>query len=129
MLMGYPYLDLIEKCIKISPDIRFATVCNLDGEVKYSQHRPGAKNLLTPRESLKSLESAARAWKLRNEFSSKIGKGEFVLAQYGKIKRIVIPLDRNHLLYLTTTKKADHTKILSKATKLKLGKLKTKVSD
>jgi len=124
--MGYPYLDLVEKCLKISPDIRFVTVCDMDGEVKYSQHRPGAKNLLTARESLKSLESAARAWRLRNEFSSKIGKGEFVLAQYGKLKRIAIPLDKDHLLYLTTTKKADHTKILNKATKLKLGKLKTK---
>jgi len=98
----------------------------MEGEVKYSEHRAGAKNLLTYRESLKSLESAARAWRTRNEFSSKIGKGEFVLAQYGKIKRIVIPLDKNHLLYMTTTKKADHTKIINKATKLKLKKIKKK---
>ena len=124
--MSYPYLDVIEKCLKISPDIRYATVCDMEGEVKYSEHRAGAKNLLTYRESLKSLESAARAWRIRNEFSSKIGKGEFVLAQYGKIKRIVIPLDKNHLLYMTTTKKADHTKIINKATKLKLKKIKKK---
>jgi len=124
--MSYPYLDVIEKCLKISPDIRYATVCDMEGEVKYSEHRAGAKNLLTYRESLKSLESAARAWRTRNEFSSKIGKGEFVLAQYGKIKRIVIPLDKNHLLYMTTTKKADHTKIINKATKLKLKKIKKK---
>jgi len=124
--MSYPYLDVIEKCLKISPDIRYATVCDMEGEVKYSEHRAGAKNLLTYRESLKSLESAARAWRIRNEFSSKIGKGEFVLAQYGKIKRIVIPLDKNHLLYMTTTKKADHTKIINKATKLKLTKIKKK---
>ncbi len=122
--MGFPYLDLIEKVLKISPDIRFATVCNMLGEVKYSEHRSNAKNLLTQRESLKSLESAARAWSLRNEFASKIGKGEFVIAQYGKIKRIVIPLDKDHLLYMTTTKNADHTKIVKKATKLKLGKIK-----
>jgi len=124
--MSYPYLDVIEKCLKISPDIRYATVCDMEGEVKYSEHRAEAKNLLTYRESLKSLESAARAWRIRNEFSSKIGKGEFVLAQYGKIKRIVIPLNENHLLYMTTTKKADHTKIINKATKLKLKKIKKK---
>jgi len=122
--MGFPYLDLIEKVLKISPDIRFATVCNMFGEVKYSEHRSNAKNLLTQRESLKSLESAARAWSLRNEFALKIGKGEFVIAQYGKIKRIVIPLDKDHLLYMTTTKNADHTKIVKKATKLKLGKIR-----
>ncbi len=122
--MGFPYLDLVEKALKISPEIRFATVCNMLGEVKYSEHRSGAKNLLSQRESLKSLESAARAWTLRNEFASKIGKGEYVLAQYGKVKRIVIPLDNDHLLYMTTTKNADHNKITNKATKLKLGKIK-----
>ena len=123
-VMGFPYLDLIEKALKISPDIRFATVCNMFGEVKHSKHRSNAKNLLTQRESLKSLESATRAWSLRNEFASKIGKGEFVIAQYGKIKRIVIPLDKDHLLYMTTTRNADHNKIVKKATKLKLGKIK-----
>ena len=122
--MGFPYLVLIEKALKISPDIRFATVCNMFGEVKHSEHRSNAKNLLTQRESLKSLESATRAWSLRNEFASKIGKGEFVIAQYGKIKRIVIPLDKDHLLYMTTTRNADHNKIVKKATKLKLGKIK-----
>jgi len=122
--MGFPYLDLVEKALKLSPDIRFATVCNMLGEIKYSEHRPNAKNLLTQRESLKSIESATRSWSVRNEFASKIGKGEFVIAQYGKIARIVIPLDKNHLLYMTTDKNADHTKIAKKATKLKLGKIK-----
>ena len=122
--MGFPYLDLVEKALKISPDIRFATVCNMLGEVKYSEHRPNAKNLLTQRESLKSIELASRAWSVRNEFALKIGKGEFVIAQYAKIARIVVPLDKDHLLYMTTTKNADHTKIAKKATKLKLGKIK-----
>ena len=124
--MGSPYLDLVEKALKISPKIQFATVCNMLGVVKYSEHRTGAKNLLSHSESVKSLESATRAWKLRNEFASKTGKAEFVLAQYGKIKRIVIPLDKGHLLYMTTTKNADHNKIITKATKLKLGKIKIK---
>ncbi len=122
--MGFPYLDLVEKALNLSPNIRFATVCNMLGEIKYSQHKPNAKNLLSQRESLKSIESASRAWSVRNEFSSKIGKGEFVIAQYGKIARIVVPLDKDHLLYITTTKNADHIKIARKATKLKLGKIK-----
>jgi len=121
-MMGFPYLDLIEEAMKISKDIRFATVCDMNGDVKYSEHRAGAKNLLTNRESLKSLESAARSWKMRNESSSKIGKGQYVLAEYGKIKRITLPLDNQHLLYLTVNKKSDHNKIITKATKLKLKK-------
>jgi len=124
--MKNPYLDLVGKVLKISPEIRFVIISNLLGEVKYSQNKTGVKNLLTHKESLSSLESATRAWTLRNSFSSKIGKGEFVIAQYGKIKRITIPLNQDHLLYLTTTKKADHDKIINKASKLKLGKLKKK---
>ncbi len=125
-MMGFPYLDLVEKAMKISKDIRFATICDMNGEVKYSEHRAGAKNLLTNRESLKSLESAARSWKMRNESSSKIGKGQYVLAEYGKIKRITLPLDKQHLLYLTVNKKSDHNKIIKKATKLKLKKTTSK---
>ena len=122
--MGFPYLDLVEKALKISTDIRFVTICNMLGEVKYSQHRKNAKNLLTHRESIKSIESATRAWSVRNEFASKIGKGEFAIAQYGKIARITVPLGKDHLLYMTTSKNADHIKIAKKAAKLKLGKIK-----
>ncbi len=125
--MGDPYIDLVEKALKISTEIQFATVCNMLGVVKHSEHRSDAKNFLSKTERLKSIESATRAWSLRNEFASKIGKGEFVIAQYGKIKRIVIPLDNDHLLYMTTTKNADHNKITNKATKLKLGKIKKKI--
>lgn len=122
--MADPYIDLVEKALKISPEIKFATVCNMLGEIKYSEHRSDAQNFLSKPERRKSIESATRAWSLRNEFASKIGKGEFVIAQYGKIKRIVIPLGNDHLLYMTTTKNADHNKITNKATKLKLGKIK-----
>jgi hypothetical protein len=119
-----PYVDLVEKALKISPEIQFATVCNMLGVVKHRDYKSNAKNLLSQSERIKSIESATRAWSLRNEFASKIGKGEFVIAQYGKIKRIVIPLDDDHLLYLTTTKNADHNKITSEAIKLKLGTIK-----
>ena len=120
--MDKPYLDLIEKAMKISQDIRFATVCDMKGEIICSEHRSDTKSLLSFGESLRSLESAARSWKVRNEFSSKIGKGEYAFAEYGKIKRIAIPLDDKNLLYLTTTKKADHTEIINQATKLQLNK-------
>jgi hypothetical protein len=63
---------------------------------------------------------------MRNESSNKIGKGQYVLAEYGKIKRITLPLDKQHLLYLTVNKKSDHNKIIKKATKLKLKKTTSK---
>ena len=94
------------------------------GEIKHSDHKPNTNNFLLKSEHLKSIESATRAWSLRNEFASKIGKGEFVIAQYGEIKCIVIPLDDDHFLYLTTTKNTDHNKITNKVIEFKLGKIR-----
>ncbi|NOQ44905.1 MAG: hypothetical protein GQ471_04540 [Nitrosopumilus sp.] len=114
------YQSLQEKAMKISPSIRYATITDLNGKVKSSDHRKGVKNLLTAQESLKSLKTSANIWKARNQLSRKIGKGKYALAEYGKIKRIVIPLEKGHLLYLTTSTRADHSAILRKATRLKL---------
>ena len=114
------YQSLQEQAMKISPAIRYATITDLNGRIKSSGHKKGVRNLLTTKESLKSLKSSASIWKARNQISGKIGRGKYALAEYGKIKRIVIPLDDAHLLYLTTSPRADHSKIISKATKLKL---------
>jgi len=90
-------------------------------EQKYWEiNTKGVKNLLTAKQSLQSLKTSANTWKARNQLSGKIGKGKYALAEYEKIKRIVMPLDNKHLLYLTTSARADHSKIISKATKLKL---------
>jgi hypothetical protein len=118
--LSMDYQSFQEKAMKISPSIRYATITDLNGRVKSSGHRKGVKNLLTTKESLQSLKSSANIWKARNQLSRKIGKGKYALAEYGKIKRIVIPLEKGHLLYLTTSARADHSQILRKATRLKL---------
>ena len=114
------YQGFQERAMKISPSIRYATITDLNGKIKASGHRKGVKNLLTAKESIQSLKSSANIWKARNKLSRKIGKGKYALAEYDKIKRIVIPLDRNHLLYLTTSSRADHTNIIRRAARLKL---------
>ena len=53
--MGNPFNDLVEKALKISPEIKFVTVCNLLGEVMHSEHRLGVKKLLTLKERRKSI--------------------------------------------------------------------------
>jgi hypothetical protein len=75
--------------------------------------------MLSPEENQKSLDQAVIAWKNRNEFANKIGRGMYVLAVYEKIKRITMPLDDEHLLYITMEVNANHDKIIEKALKLK----------
>lgn len=111
------YVDIIN----IDPKIRLVTICDTDGNIMYSRHRQGVKNLLTSEESKKSLELAMNSWKARSELWHKIGKGKYVLAEYEKIKRITMPFGDSLLLYVTTEVEADHSKILGRIRKLESG--------
>jgi hypothetical protein len=99
-------------------NIRMVTICDTDGKIMYSDHRPGVTNLLTPDESRKSLEMAVNAWKSRSQLTPKIGKGKYVLAEYEKIKRITMPLGDKHLVYVTTEPQANHVNIISEIARL-----------
>jgi len=105
--------------MRIDPRVRFATIFDINGTILFSAHRDGVTNLLSPEENKKALDQAIDAWKSRNEYANKIGKGKYVLAVYEKIKRITMPLDDEHFLYITTEANADHEKIIEKALKLK----------
>ena len=104
--------------MKIDPKIRFATICNMNGRIMYSGHRKGVKNLLTPSESKRSLQQAVNIWRLRNKLAPKIGKGKYVLAEYGKIKRITARLGNKHILYVSTSVRANHAKIINRILRL-----------
>lgn len=106
--------------MKLDPQIRLVTICDMDGNILLSHHRRGTVNLLTPEESRKSLEMAVKGWKTRSELAPKIGKGKYVLAEYEKVKRVTMPLGDNHLLYLTTEVNADHDKIINGIRKIPL---------
>ena len=113
------YEELYQSILKMDRKIRYATIFDINGEIKYSGHRQDVTSMLTPDESKKSLQQAISAWKNRNEYADKIGKGKYVLAAYEKIKRITIPLDDEHLLYITTETDANHDNIIKKTLDLK----------
>jgi hypothetical protein len=107
------YQKLYQDIMGLDKNIRMVTICDTDGKIMYSDHRPGITNLLTPDESKKSLEMAVNAWKSRSQLAPKIGKGRYVLAEYEKIKRITMPLGDRHLVYVTTELQANHSNIIS----------------
>ena len=109
---------LYEKIMEIDSQIRFATIANKDGKIEQTGHREGITNVLTVEESKKSLQQAIDSWNARNDLSEKIGDGKYVLAEYTKIKRITIPMGKEHLIYLTTDVNANHTKIIDETLKL-----------
>jgi len=118
--MNMNYQKIYSEIMKLDPNVRMATICDSNGKIMFSDHKPGVSNLLSPEESKKSLEMATNAWKSRNELAAKIGKGKYVLAEYEKIKRITLPLGGDHMLYITTEPQGDHVKILDGISKISL---------
>ncbi|MEW6588131.1 MAG: roadblock/LC7 domain-containing protein [Thermoproteota archaeon] len=103
-----------QRLLELSPSVRVVTICNNEGKPIYSAHSKRVKNLLSRKESKASLQSAARAWKLRRALQRKLGPCKYVLAEYGRVKRIVMPAGKSHLLYVTTSSAYDHNKIIKK---------------
>src|SRR6478672_2445277 len=104
--------------MNMDPTIRFVTIIDTNDEkVLFSEHNAGATNYLSKEESQESLQLAINAWKTRSKLISKIGKGKYVLAEYEKIKRITMPLDENHLLYITTEVGCDALSLVDKIKK------------
>ena len=99
--------------------IRFVTIFDTRNEgIVFSEHQPGATNLLSREESQESLQLAINAWKTRSKLAPKIGKGKYVLAEYEKIKRITMPLDDDHLIYITTEVECDVLDLIDKIRKM-----------
>ena len=113
------YKNIGKQIMSLDPNIRFVTIFDINDNIfLFSEHRTGVTNLLTKEESKHSLQIALGAWKMRRTLENKIGKGKFVLAEYEKIKRITMPLDKNHLLYITTEPRCDALSLVDKIKKL-----------
>jgi hypothetical protein len=105
---------LADKILKSSKSIRYVTIASLNGKLLFSAHRRTVKTTLSKSESRQSLIMAARAWKLRRSLAKKIGRCKYVVAEYDRVKRITLPAGKNHIIYITTDPKANHSGIISR---------------
>ena len=112
------YNSICKDIMNIDNKVRFAAVCDESGEIKYGGQREGIPNLLSPEETKRSNIQALARWSLRNSLASKIGKGQYAMAAYEKIKRITIPLEKDHLLLVTTERDANHEEIINEVLSL-----------
>ncbi len=110
---------LAQKILKTSKAVRYVSVVSLNGKLVISAHRRTVKTTLSKAESKASLLMAARGWKQRKALAKKIGRCKYVLAEYGRVKRITLPAGKNHLIYLTTDPKANHSAIINKVRKFR----------
>ncbi len=106
--------EAAEKILKISPSVRVVSICDLKGKLLFSEHARKVRILVSKKQSFASLRAAAHDWKQRKKLAKTLGSCKYVVAEYDKIKRIVIPAGKNHIMYVTTTAAFDHNKVIRK---------------
>jgi len=109
----------VKKILKVSPSVRVVSICDLKGNVVFSERSKKVKILVSRKQSLASLRAAAKDWSQRKKLVKTLGSCKYVVAEYEKVKRIIMPAGRNHILYITTTASLDHNKIVRKVRSLK----------
>lgn len=106
--------QIVEKILKVSPSVRVVSVVDLKGKLVFSQRSKKVKILVSKKQSVASLKAAAKNWSQRKKLEKTLGTCKYVVAEYDKVKRIIMPAGRNHILYITTTSSLDHNKVVRK---------------
>ena len=95
------YEKLLNMLMDFNSDIRFAAVCDKDGTILWNSKRNNVRNLVSLEDTKKTLQRALSAWEERSKITDKVGRGLYVIAAYEKIKRITIPLNNKHILFVS----------------------------
>ena len=100
--------ELMSKIVQTNDSIRFASVCDHEGNILSSQHRHSEENLLTLEETHASLRHSLERWEERDKLQEKIGHGRYAVVAYDKIKRVTIPLKSGNLLFFSIEGNSDN---------------------
>ena len=92
---------LVDKILDSDHHVRFAAIFDMSGNVKASKERKGITRMLSAEETGKWASVAVTTWKNREHLYPMIGEGQYVLAVYKNLKRITMPVGKNHLIYVT----------------------------
>jgi hypothetical protein len=106
------YSNLCQRVMDLDPGIRFAGICDNTGENVYGGQRVGVKNILSKEETRQANLQALATWALYLPLELKVGRGKYAMVEFEKIKRISVPLDKDHLLVVTTEVDIDHENII-----------------
>jgi hypothetical protein len=94
---------LLNMLMEFNPLVRFTAVCSKNGDVEWSSQRDNVTNIIPLEETKASIVRAAESWRERAHLSEiGTGRGMYTITAYEKIKRITIPLDDDHILFIST---------------------------
>ncbi len=92
---------LVSMIMEANKDYRYAGICDVDGNILWSSKRDNVGKLLSLDETKSWLKRAISSWKDREQFTAKIGKGQFSYTGYEHLKHITVPLKNGHMLFIS----------------------------
>ena len=67
----------------------------------FQKRRDDIKELFSLEETKEQLSRTIESWKSRGEIKDKVGRPLYSVTSYEKIKRMTIPIDEEHLLFIS----------------------------
>jgi hypothetical protein len=101
------YSGFLEVLMMSNKKVRFSAICNLEGKLLFQKRREDIRELFSLEETQKQLSVTIDSWKSRSEIKDKIGKPMYSITSYEKIKRMTIPIDDEHLLFISMDNKEE----------------------
>ena len=101
------YRGFLEVLMMSNKKVRFGAICNLEGELLFQKRREDIRSLFSLEETKEQLSSTIKSWKSRSEIKEKIGKPLYSITSYEKIKRMTIPIDDEHLIFISMDNNRD----------------------
>ena len=95
------YKGFLEVLMVSNKKVRFSAIYDLEGEMLFQKRREDIKTLFSLEETKEQLNNTINSWKSRGEIKDKIGKPLYSVTSYEKIKRMTIPIDDEHLLFIS----------------------------
>ncbi len=92
---------LVDKILDSDHHVRFAAIFDMSGNVKASKERKGIVRMVSSDKTKEWAGMAVNSWKNREQLYPMIGEGQYVLAVYKNLKRITMPVGKDHLIYVT----------------------------
>ena len=107
------YEELTKQVLNMQPEIKFAAVVNVKGEIVHGGHKENVEQLLTGDNSKMSIHYAIQKRDIYTNLAYKIGKEKSAITEFEKAIIISVPISSNELFLVRTDKGVDYLKIVN----------------
>ena len=110
--MTVNYNELTKQVLNIYPEVKFAGIVNVKGEIVAGGHKENVTQILKGDEVKMSIHYAIQKRDLYTNLAYKIGHEKSAITEFEKVIMISIPMNSNELFLVRTDKGINYLKII-----------------